>query len=403
VARSAEESAEPSSTDSSVTLTLGGLWFAGAGWVAWPERGAADAYVGVGALFLDGTRALWLIRRAASARDASDAGHDGRATDPLRRDRRHRRPFQRGRRRRRVAASRGDAERPSRGRAAKARCQDPLTAHIPATLRSGPLGGCRVDGWPVASEARVASRLDQPATARPARPSTPSCRSSSRTLFGAGVVSIGVVEGVAEATASGLKVGSGYLSDRVAAPPRPGSGRLRFGRRASDPWIGLAGTWGHVLALALCRPGGEGVRSAPRDARLAAARLASIRGRVFGTHRAMATSGRSWDRCWRRRSCGVAGPRCARSFCDPRAERAGRPVLFRLPPDERSVGQIRSGALPVTDAGGVPRLPRSFYRLLSVLIRLHLGNSSDAFLLLQLSALGWPRRWSRCCGRRCTL
>ena len=206
--------------------------------------------------------------------------------------------------------------------------------------------------------------------------------------LGAGVVSIGVVEGVAEATASGLKVGSGYLSDR--SQRRRVLVQVGYGLSSGiRPLIGLAGTWGHVLALRFADRVGKGVRSAPRDAMLAAASPASIRGRVFGAHRAMDHVG------------AILGPLLAAAFLwqwpgQMRALFLATLVpsalvvllLFRLPPDERSVGPIRSGALPATDASGVPRLPRSFYRLLSVLLVFTLGNSSDAFLLLQLSALG---------------
>ena len=98
-----------------VALTLGGLWFAGAGWV-----GVAGAwlllttYVGVGALFLDGTPGLWLIRRAASARDASDAVTMDERQTALGETDVTVVPFQRGRRRRRVPRAVVDAERPSR-------------------------------------------------------------------------------------------------------------------------------------------------------------------------------------------------------------------------------------------------------------------------------------------------
>ena len=98
-------------------------------------------------------------------------------------------------------------------------------------------------------------------------------------VLGAGAMSLGVIEGVAEAANSMLKVVSGRLADRSGAPKRlvlAGYGLSSLVR----PFIGMATTWLHVLALRFVDRLGKGMRSSPRDAMLATFADASNRGRV---------------------------------------------------------------------------------------------------------------------------
>jgi MFS family permease len=108
--------------------------------------------------------------------------------------------------------------------------------------------------------------------------------------LGAGPAIVGLVEGVAEATASILKVVSGRLADRGL-----GAKRLVFaGYGASGlarPAIGLALGWGAVLLLRFLDRVGKGLRTAPRDALIAAAVPAGRLGKAFGFHRAMDHAG----------------------------------------------------------------------------------------------------------------
>lgn len=108
--------------------------------------------------------------------------------------------------------------------------------------------------------------------------------------LGAGPAIVGLVEGVAEATASVLKLVSGRLADRGF-----GSKRLVLGgygvSNAARPLIGLALGWGYVLVLRFLDRVGKGIRTAPRDALIAAATDAGSRGRAFGYHRAMDHAG----------------------------------------------------------------------------------------------------------------
>ncbi len=108
--------------------------------------------------------------------------------------------------------------------------------------------------------------------------------------LGAGPAIVGLVEGLAEATASVLKLVSGRLADRGV----PAKGLVVGGYALSNvgrPLIGLATGWAAVLLLRFLDRVGKGLRTAPRDALLAGAVPAAERGRAFGFHRSMDHAG----------------------------------------------------------------------------------------------------------------
>lgn len=216
-------------------------------------------------------------------------------------------------------------------------------------------------------------------------------------VLGAGAVSLGVIEGVAEAANSVLKVIAGGLSDRW--------GRRRpivmagYGlSSAMRPLIALVGAWPQVLGLRFLDRVGKGIRGAPRDALLATYAPAEARGRVFGFHRSMDHMG------------AILGPLLAALFLwfHPGEYRTlfaltvipGLVVvwlLLRLPPDpvaEAHEGGGDPGGLaarptpPEVPANWWTRLPRRYYLALGVMVLFALGNSADAFLLLRLTDLG---------------
>ena len=111
-----------------------------------------------------------------------------------------------------------------------------------------------------------------------------------REMLGASYTLIGLMEGLADGVASVLKVMAGILSDR-------------FGRRKPFVVVGYGLAWlakvmytwaptsRMVVALRVVDRIGKGMRSSPRDALLAASARRSERGRAFGLHRFMDTSG----------------------------------------------------------------------------------------------------------------
>ena len=108
--------------------------------------------------------------------------------------------------------------------------------------------------------------------------------------LGAGPAVVGLVEGLAEATANILKLVSGRLADRgVAAKSLVlGGYSLSNGMR---PLIGLASAWGAVLLLRFLNVSAKGIRTAPRDALIASSTSPDQRGRAFGFHRSMDHAG----------------------------------------------------------------------------------------------------------------
>jgi len=105
------------------------------------------------------------------------------------------------------------------------------------------------------------------------------------TVLGAGPEALGVIEGVAESTASFLKLASGYLSDRVRARKRWVVGGYLLAN-LTRPLIGLTTGWAGVLVLRFLDRVGKGLRTSPRDALISESTPRASWGKAFGFHRA---------------------------------------------------------------------------------------------------------------------
>jgi MFS family permease len=197
----------------------------------------------------------------------------------------------------------------------------------------------------------------------------------------AGPAFLGLVEGLAEAAASLLKVVSGWWSDRL--PRRKplvvaGYALSSFAR----PLTALAGAPWHVLAIRLTDRIGKGVRGAPRDALLADATAPGERGRAYGLQRAMDHAG------------AVVGPLLAAALLWTGLELrlvfalAAVPALASLIVLGAGVREERTGRARMCTGAGAAPLPASFRRYLVVLALFTLGNSSDAFLILRAQESG---------------
>ena len=100
----------------------------------------------------------------------------------------------------------------------------------------------------------------------------------------------GLIEGIAESTASFVKIYSGSLADRV---PRR-TPLIIFGYGLSNlikPLMAVVASWPAALGLIFLDRVGKGVRGSPRDALMADSTPAEYRGKAFGFHRAMDTLG----------------------------------------------------------------------------------------------------------------
>jgi MFS family permease len=109
-------------------------------------------------------------------------------------------------------------------------------------------------------------------------------------VLGAGMVAVGIVEGIAEATASVVKVFSGALSDRLGR--RKPLVVLGYGLAAlSKPLFPLAASVPLVLAARFLDRVGKGIRGAPRDALIADVTSPGERGAAYGLRQALDTVG----------------------------------------------------------------------------------------------------------------
>ena len=217
-------------------------------------------------------------------------------------------------------------------------------------------------------------------------------------VLGASAMSLGVIEGAAEAANSILKIAAGRLTDRTGAPkPIVLAGYGLSG--AVRPLIALVTSWTQVLGLRFIDRVGKGIRGAPRDAMLAHFSPTHVRGRVFGFHRAMDHMG------------AVLGPLAASAFLFlyPESYR-GLFALSIIPgivvilillrvPDARAGRQLADGSgLPQSPdrkavEGRDRTLTGKFWKAIAVILVFSLGNASDAFLLLRLSDLGVAAVW----------
>lgn len=110
------------------------------------------------------------------------------------------------------------------------------------------------------------------------------------TTLGASVIIIGLIEGLAEATALILKIFSGAISDYVGK--RKGLALLGYGLGAlSKPLFAIAPTSGVVFSARMIDRVGKGIRGAPRDALVADVTPPEIRGAAYGLRQALDTVG----------------------------------------------------------------------------------------------------------------
>lgn len=209
------------------------------------------------------------------------------------------------------------------------------------------------------------------------------------TTLGASVALVGLIDGVAESTASISKVLSGYLSDRFGR--RKPLILFGYGLGAlTKPLFALATSPALVLGARFADRIGKGLRGAPRDALIADVTPAEFRGRAYGLRQAMDTSG------------AFIGPVAAIGLMalfanDFRAVFwvAVIPALFAVAlvlvgvEERRGLRSASSAKAPIAlhDLG---RLDRAFWGVVIVGVMMTLARFSEAFLILKANAEGLP-------------
>ena len=211
-------------------------------------------------------------------------------------------------------------------------------------------------------------------------------------ILGVRTAVIGLIDGIAETTASLVKILSGALSDKLGK--RKWLTVAGYGLSTiAKPFLYFASTWGWVLGVRFADRVGKGIRTAPRDALIADSIDKDQRGLAFGLHRAGDTAGAFLG-------LGIAGviiwlTQSQTALLAPSTFKVI--VLVSIVPAVLAVLVLAVGtveaapSMEVTGANkGVEKTRLSFKGMdsrfksfLVVVVLFTLGNSSDAFILLR--------------------
>jgi MFS family permease len=201
---------------------------------------------------------------------------------------------------------------------------------------------------------------------------------------------IGLIEGIAEATASVLKLFSGWLSDRLGG--RKWLAVAGYGLSAvTKPFFYIASSWELIAGVRWADRVGKGIRTAPRDALVADSVTKETRGLAFGFHRALDTAGAMVGLM-----IAVAVVWLAqKNALDLTKSTFQIIVLISLLPAFLAVLSLSLGAKDVLVKGqraapkfSLRNMGRPFNIFLVIVSIFTLGNSSDAFLVLRAQNLG---------------
>lgn len=207
--------------------------------------------------------------------------------------------------------------------------------------------------------------------------------------LGVSVAMVGLIDGIAEATASITKVFSGYLSDRMGK--RKPLILIGYSLGAlSKPLFALAATAPVIMGARFADRIGKGLRGAPRDALVADVTPPEIRGRAFGLRQSIDTVGAFLGPL-------IAIAAMAAFTNDMRivfwlaAIPAGIAVLLVLVgvEDAKSPSGENIARVPVR-MSDLRRLPRAFWLLAVIGAVFTLSRFSEAFLILKANAEGLP-------------
>ncbi len=206
-------------------------------------------------------------------------------------------------------------------------------------------------------------------------------------VLGAGTIQLGLIEGIAEMTASVIRLFSGTVSDLL--------GRRKlvvvtgYGLAAlTKPLFAMAGGVGTVLVARFIDRIGKGIRGAPRDALIADVTPQELRGRAYGLRQALDSVG------------AVLGPLLAIGLMLllagnirlvlwfavlPALAAVLVLIVFVREPPRSDRGSDRRRRLGLHDLG---RLPSRFWLVAAIATVGTLARFSEAFLILRLSELG---------------
>ena len=209
------------------------------------------------------------------------------------------------------------------------------------------------------------------------------------TVMGASTLTVGIIEGIAEATASIVKIFSGAISDKLGK--RKLLAVIGYGLAAfTKPVFPLASSIGWVIAARFIDRIGKGIRGAPRDALMADIAPEHLRGASFGLRQSLDTIG------------AFAGPLLAILlmwlyandikavfwFAVIPAFLAMAFMIFGVQEPDRPPG-LRQVKSPLSREE-LKRLGNGYWSVVAVATVFTLARFSEAFLLLKAQSVGLP-------------
>ncbi|MBT1156403.1 MFS transporter [Aminobacter anthyllidis] len=209
------------------------------------------------------------------------------------------------------------------------------------------------------------------------------------TVLGTSALTVGIIEGIAEATASITKVFSGALSDWLGK--RKFLAALGYGLAAfTKPIFPLAPTVGWLVAARFIDRIGKGIRGAPRDALVADIAPAHLRGASFGLRQSLDTIG------------AFVGPLLAIGLMWLTADNFQAVFWFAVIPAFLSLGlivvavreperprELRRVRMPLRRSE-LARLGARYWWVVAIAAVFTLARFSEAFLILRAQSIGLP-------------
>lgn len=212
------------------------------------------------------------------------------------------------------------------------------------------------------------------------------------TTLGASTFAVGIIEGMAEATAMITKLFSGYLSDYVGR--RKPLVVLGYGLAAlTKPVFPLASSFGWIVFARFLDRVGKGIRGAPRDALIADVTPSDLRGASYGLRQALDTVG------------AVAGPLLAIGAMFWLAGNFRLVFWVAVVPAFAAVAVLVLGVREPERAGGTAgpqprisladckRLPASYWWVVTLAAVMTLARFSEAFLVLRAQSVHMVTAW----------
>ena len=212
------------------------------------------------------------------------------------------------------------------------------------------------------------------------------------TVLGASTLTVGLIEGIAEATASITKIFSGALSDWLGR--RKLLAALGYGLAAvTKPLFPLAPSVGWLVAARFVDRVGKGIRGAPRDALIADIAPAGLRGASFGLRQSLDTVG------------AFVGPLAAIGLMWWTADNFAAVFWVAVLPAFLSFGLIafavsepepdpsREPANNPLNLAAMRQLGAVYWRIVAVGVVFTLARFSEAFLILRAQNIGLNAMW----------